>query len=262
MTTCRHCGHTISAGQLLCAHCQRPQTPANHYTAIVSLSLIGLAVGVMFAYWALSQLVWLPFTQPLFYLVAESFGLAYTTTNLESHTFFNAPWLVGGALLYIPLITYAALRRGFKQTLVAALFGSLPFAFLDHWAWSAANRPGLTQIIIVFIITTVILTVLHFLFIYLSDRWPPRLTLIQTQAIKPTTRQPDPQPVENQEPSPPQPEPKPLPRSGVNESTPPKQPIEIDHDPPARQGGIPAWIIVVGLGILILIGIVLIFYAL
>jgi hypothetical protein len=379
MTTCPHCGHTIASNQLLCSHCGRPQLLANHQTVLLALPPIGLAICVTLVYWIVGQLVWLPFTQPIFYQVADGFGLAYLTSNLEGHSFFNGAWLVGGALLYIPLITYGGLRFGLKNIIVAALFGSMPFAFLDNWAWSARPAPGIVQFLIVFVITAILIAVLHFLFIYLSDRWPARFAVIRAQTIKSSnfigraplvrtqpepaappstaspmaaTRTPDPEPVANRklespvpqpesiappdsnpEPQPlvetpepipsaeprpesppapemvvptpaptstvsetktvfqsevqsepkivpppappaplsassappappPSPTPKPVPLSSVNESAPPAFKVEDEDSSPDRQGGIPAWIIVVGLGVLIVIGIVLIVFAL
>jgi hypothetical protein len=303
MKTCIYCGEPLETGASPCRQCGRTQLPAKRFNGIISISLIGIVILAALLYWSLSQLVWLPLARLIFYGVANILGLDYTMLELPNQSFTNAVWLIGGAVLYLPLITFLVIRFGVKHAVVAALVGPLPFAYMDAWTWAAPDKPGILQFIIVLLVSIAVGVLLHFLYFLVSARWPARAAVIQAWALQPARPRPTgifgdkitPLPVTVASPiveeyqeieldvvpqnppsqaiieapaaSAPEPVAELVPVARVNESAPPKLAAGIAVDSventeaPTGQG-LPVWVLVVGLAVLIIIGILLVSFAL
>jgi len=317
MKTCIYCGEPLEASALRCSQCGRAQLPARRFNGIISISLIGIVILAALLYWSLSQLIWLPLARIIFYGTANLLGLDYTMLELPNQSFNNAVWLIGGAILYLPLITFMVMRFGFKRTLVTALVGPLPFAYLDAWTWAILDpntKPGFLQFIVVLLASVAVGILLHFLYFFVSARWPARATVIQAWGLQPArarttgvfgdkitplpitvanpmveefqeiklevpSQNPPSQAIIEMQSDPAQTTDSVratsasesmaelVPAARVNESVPPKLTAGITTDPeengeaPTGQG-LPVWMLVVGLGVLIIIGILLVSFAL
>lgn len=277
MKRCLYCAQPILVGAIVCNHCRQPQLPANRYNAVISMSLVGLAGTAALMYWSLSVLVWLPVARSVFYVVADGLGIQYTLAQLPSQSFLNATWLIVGALLYLPAITGLITRLGFRRAVVSALLAPAPFAFMDAWTWSATEPPGLLQFVPVLIVAAGLTLVLHAFFLYLASRWPARATLFEARSLRPA---PDLGPAGAAPAASGAPEvglsadlsrvrlavlepgPELVASAGVKQSAPPPFVVEADGAQPERVGGVPAWLIVAGLGVIIIVGVIFILYAL
>jgi len=324
MKRCVYCSESIAAEAALCPHCRQSQLPANHLNLTLSLSLLGLALLVALTYWALSELIWLPLTQSGFYFAIDRTSLQnyvpYWTGAIERRSFFNANWLLFGALLYIPLVTVMIMRFGPQRSAVAAFFAPLPFATLDTWSWwvrsvripegvNAAEAvrplPGILQLIGIILITGLAAALVQIAVLSFSRRIVkryPRAALIQIQTFQPITvpalkppapalalpLHPYPEPSETEPVSPPialiaeaAPSaevalPEPIEKLSLSlssmpslESTAPTHTAntQVSVNPAEgfsaeRVNGVPVWLIVAGLALLIVIGFVLIIIAL
>ena len=293
MKECLYCAEPIPAGAIVCNRCSQPQLPAHRYNAVISMSLLGLAGAAALAYWSLSVLVWLPVARSVFYVAAEGLGIQYTLAELPSQSLLNAPWLMAGAFLYLPVVTGLITRFGFRRAVVSALLAPAPFAFMDAWTWSAAEPPGFLQFIPVLIVAASLIVLLHALFLFLAPRWPARATLIEARSLRPSAKfapspaaiaepKPHPKPISEPPAEIPKPRSHPQPVSnlpparlavlepgpelvasaGVKESAPPPFVVEADGTERERVGGVPAWLIVAGLAVIITVGVIFIVYAL
>jgi hypothetical protein len=92
--------------------------------------------------------------------------------------------LFGGAILYLPLVTFLVARFGFKRATVTALLGPLPFAFMDAWGWAGASAPNFLQFIPVLLVTSLLGAGLHFVYLFIAARWPARATFIQSWPLE------------------------------------------------------------------------------
>lgn len=310
MTTCIYCGEPIGDGAKRCEVCGHPRPANKRFNVVLSFSLVGVVLLAVVTYVALSQLVWLPIARSLFYTLADLLGLEYSLTELPSQSLLNAPWLFGGAILYLPVVTILATRFGFKRATIAAIIGPLPFALMDAWAWQATEPPNLLHFVAVLLVCAVLGVGVHFLFLFAAARWPARATFIQGWALQPAPRHghvvgevlvaANPSlpaaPIESAPPAlvtaimppstPPAPEavlpekievetaveveaeaePELVPAARVNESAPPRlAPLPPSEDAEkveaAPAPAPPVWLLAVGLGVLIVVGIILIGFA-
>jgi hypothetical protein len=285
MNECQFCRAPLAAGARVCSRCGQAQLTSGRYHLVISLPLIGLALAVGLAYWVLSDLIWLPAARTIFYMLAEWFGIAYRTGELPSQSMVNAPWLLAGALVYVVFIPVVITRYGFRRALMTALLAPAPFALIDSWTWSAAQRPGLVQLAAIALASITLMLLLNAAFLFLAARWPARLALVEVHRLsvsRPAASRPAPALEQPARPARPEPAKRPvlpdrekadidrterLPElvrgSGVKESVPPALKAaaeEGDVAPPA--GTIQPWVIVVGLAILLIIGVILVIVAL
>lgn len=216
MKNCLYCAEPIASDAIICKHCGQAQLAANRLNLVISLPLASVAILVAVAYWLLSEVIWLPLTQLGFYFIIDRTSLQdyvpYWTGEIQRLGFFNASWLLLGAVLYLPLVTIALVRFGVRRTAVAALFAPMPFAVTDIWTWWVRSikvpvgvdpsvlrpRPGILQFLAVLFISGIFITVLHFLVMgidsVLSKR-KIRFSLAATRPIRsitPVAQKPEP----------------------------------------------------------------------
>jgi hypothetical protein len=288
---CPHCGHEHGANAISCPNCGQLLLPANQLNLVISLSVVSVALLAALLYWALSELIWLPAAQTGLGVAIDVFGLQsyvpYWTGLIERRSFLNATWLLIGAMLYIPIITIVTMRFGLRRSVVAAIASPAPFAIMDIWSWwmravaipadvdrasALLPLPGLLQFIAVFAVSAVIVTPFYFLFTTLGRFLPQKLT--QAFLVQPlgSTTMALPQPATPALPPKPlalpvlKPTPEvvsvPVSQTAVIEES---QATEVEVTPEAEtapRNGFPLWIAVAGLIGIIMIGTLLIIFAL